>query len=1280
MKLRSHVLIIAAATLLAIIAIVSLAVVLLFQKQRDLELDRLVDTARALSLAADREFETGLASLRTLATSEHLRAGDLRIFYGESRSVLAVHEGADAIILVDPAGRQIINTRRPFGEALPQYGDPGFIEQVVTSRRPAVSNLFVGRIIQRPVISVGVPVILGGQVKYVLTLSLSPGSLQRLLAQGAIAADSLATIIDGNKIIVARTREVEKFFGKSAGPIAIAHITESPEGWRFVPRQRSRGVESSYAAHRRSEFSGWTVVIGVPTAKINAPFWQALQFIGGGIVVLLGVALGLAALFGRRIISSITALAAGANALGSRETVSMLPSAIFEIDQVRQAIETASEARNQIEAKLHYELQLVQKITENAAEAIITVNENGQVSFVNAEAERIFGFSAGELLGQSLHDKIHHSFPDGRPFPKADCPLIQSRLCGVTVKNHEDTFFRKDGSPVIVECSSAPVELNGKKICAVLIAHDIGARKRAQEELRAAHDELERRVEERTAALSRSNTLLRQKEDQLLLAQRAGHTGLWSRDLTQGTSSMSPEWLELMGFPIGDTLIRFAQFIDRVHPDDRERVKEMNRQQKIGDFDREFRIVHPVKGERWILSRGRRRISPENGHLQIMGAVIDITEHKQTEEALRRSEERLQHALTVGSMGLWERDLRTGKVQWDRRTFDIFGLDAADSVNLDLFFSRLHPDDLPAVKSAVDQTESTGAYVCEFRILRPDGKIIWLHANGGLRRDRAGTPTHLAGINFDITERKQAEDALRESEARLRAILDHNPAPVFIKDTAGRYVHVNKRFEELFGIDGENSIGKTDAELFAREQAEVFQTNDQKVLDLGHAIAFEEVTQYHDGQHTSIVNKFPLRDVQGNIYALCGIATDITERKAAEVALRELNEQLDQRVARRTQELADSQARLRSLVAELTRAEERERRRLAVELHDYLAQSLTATRMNLSRADKIAAGSNGSSKLKQILDDVQNDLTTSIDYTRTLIGELSPRVLYDLGLPAALGWIADQMGRHGLSVDVDGPRDEFSLAENDPIFLFQCVRELLWNVVKHGGTDHATIAYGRDGNRVSLAVIDNGKGFDPVTVHAASNGGGQFGLFSIRERVKLRGGHVEINSAPGAGTWVSIMLPVDHSEEVSVKTVKLDTQLSGFGGAIKIVIVDDHKVVRQGLRRVLEESGDFDIVGEAGDGAEAIAMARELKPHVVIMDVNLPTVSGIDATRDIVRERPSTIVIGLSFGSDAYVTHAMQTSGAVTCVAKEHAAEDITQAIMNAVEGRRWEMKMENGE
>ena len=129
MRLRSHVLIIVSATLLPIIAIMCVAIILLFQKGRDIELDHLVDTARALSLAVDRDFEIGLASLRALGTNQELRTRDLRAFYDEAKQALTVHEGADAIILVDPSGRQIINTRRPYDDPLPQYGDLGFIKK-----------------------------------------------------------------------------------------------------------------------------------------------------------------------------------------------------------------------------------------------------------------------------------------------------------------------------------------------------------------------------------------------------------------------------------------------------------------------------------------------------------------------------------------------------------------------------------------------------------------------------------------------------------------------------------------------------------------------------------------------------------------------------------------------------------------------------------------------------------------------------------------------------------------------------------------------------------------------------------------------------------------------------------------------------------------------------------------------------------------------------------------------------------------------------------------------
>lgn len=454
-----------------------------------------------------------------------------------------------------------------------------------------------------------------------------------------------------------------------------------------------------------------------------------------------------------------------------------------------------------------------------------------------------------------------------------------------------------------------------------------------------------------------------------------------------------------------------GDFLSRIHTDDGETVNLARRRahDPAGDgrFLYECRVVRRDGSIGWILNRAQTFFDGTGAArraVRTIGALLDITERKRSEEALRASEERLRHALLVGHMGTWERNLRTGEITWDERTYEMYGIAKDVSLSRDLFLAHVHPADLPVMEEAISRSERDGQdYKCEFRFLRPDGKMIWLSAHRGLRRDAHGVPTHIAGINYDITERKAAEEALRN-----------------------------------------------------------------------------------------------------------------------------LNEQLDRRVAQRTRELAESRARLRALVAELTMTEERERRRLAVDLHDTLAQSLAVVNLYLWRVRELLGDQAHCASFKEVLGNLDTTVDDSIKYTRSLIAELSPPVLYDLGLPAAFRWLGEQIGRHGLRVEVDGLADGFSLAQDDAVFLFQCARELLWNVVKHGFTDRATVAYGRDSDHVSLAVTDNGKGFDTQTVRANGDGRSHFGLFSIHERVELRGGAVEINSTPGAGTWVLIVLPMDR--------------------------------------------------------------------------------------------------------------------------------------------------------
>jgi PAS domain S-box-containing protein len=787
-------------------------------------------------------------------------------------------------------------------------------------------------------------------------------------------------------------------------------------------------------------------------------------------------------------------------------------------------------------------------IVENSGDAIISRGLDLKVLTWNRAAERMFGYSAEEVIGRATNDFF---IPADRLAEVAEKRELMSR--GEPVPPYDTVRLGRNGRPVDVSITQSPIrDASGCVTGVSLTMRDISERKRADEALRAAREELEQRVHERTAELSRTNNLL------------------------------------------------------------------------------------------------------------------------------RASEERLQHALTVGKMGTWEREFATGREEWDQRSYEIFGFAPGTAVDLETFISRIHPDDLGAVREAIQLTERTGAaYDCDYRVIKTDGKLVWIHAIGGLRCDSAGVATHIAGINFDITERKQAEDALRESESRMRAILDHSPAPVFIKDTGGRYVHVNRRFEELFAIPSADSVGKTDAELFASEQAQAFQANDRRVLALGYAIQFEELAQYHDGEHTSIVTKFPLRDSQGKIYGLCGIVTDITGRKAAEEALRKLNEELDQRVARRTQELAESQARLRALVGEITKTEERERRRLAVELHDYLAQMLTVSRLNIGRAGKRAVDE----VMKNRLAEAQQSVDDSIAYTRSLMAQLSPRVLYELGLPAALNWLASEMlERHGLSVEVAGESDGVNLDEERSVLAFQCARELLWNIVKHAQTNSASMSYDIQRGELSIEVADGGCGFDPETLRG--NGGGleKFGLFSVRERLELLGGRLEVISQLGRGTTVRLNLPAPTG---TLTTAAIHEHLAppavtaAATKRLSVALVDDHEVVRRGLRQVLEECADLTVVGEAKDGVEGVELAREFRPDVVVMDVNMPRMNGIEATRLITQELPSTIVVGLSFDSGEQVRQAMKASGASSCITKERAVEDIHQAIIEAVEERR-ELKMDN--
>ena len=225
--------------------------------------------------------------------------------------------------------------------------------------------------------------------------------------------------------------------------------------------------------------------------------------------------------------------------------------------------------------------------------------------------------------------------------------------------------------------------------------------------------------------------------------------------------------------------------------------------------------------------------------------------------------------------------------------------------------------------------------------------------------------------------------------------------------------------------------------------------------------------------------------------------------------------------------LMDYQERLRSLASELTLAEERERRRIAVLLHDQIGQKLAVSYIRLGQLNGPAAPPARES-LKANIDEIRQVIKQAIQDTKSLTFRISSPILYELGLAAAVEWLTEELQeQHGVVTYFDDDREPKPLDEDVQVLLFQAVSELLVNVVKHSRARHVQVSLWREEDRLHLAVYDDGLGFDPTAIRARwGRRRGGFGLFSIRERLRPFGGVLEVDSKPGFGTQVIIIVPL----------------------------------------------------------------------------------------------------------------------------------------------------------
>jgi CheY-like chemotaxis protein len=264
----------------------------------------------------------------------------------------------------------------------------------------------------------------------------------------------------------------------------------------------------------------------------------------------------------------------------------------------------------------------------------------------------------------------------------------------------------------------------------------------------------------------------------------------------------------------------------------------------------------------------------------------------------------------------------------------------------------------------------------------------------------------------------------------------------------------------------------------------------------------------------------------------------------------------------------------------------------------------------------------------------------------------------------------------GLEVELETKAELQSLSTPLKVFAFRAVQELLFNVVKHAGVGKARTSVASSGDSLVVTVGDQGRGFDPGILTTPAAG---FGLFSLRERANYIGGSLSIESAPGQGSRFTLTLPLKLGEAVqappsdqpAVGEVPAVSGPAPFPSSegIRVLFADDHRVLRQGLIKLLAGQPGIQVVGEAANGREALKLVRQLRPDVVVMDITMPVMDGIEATRRIKAEVPAVHVIGLSVVEEVEADRRMRQAGAEAFVSKSASSSELLKAIYQAARG-----------
>ncbi len=751
---------------------------------------------------------------------------------------------------------------------------------------------------------------------------------------------------------------------------------------------------------------------------------------------------------------------------------------------------------------------------------------------------------------------------------------------------------------------------------------------------------------------------------------------VWRTGASGDFVTPQPEWSAFTGQSFRE--LAGKGWLDAVHPEDRERVSVAwsTALAKQGVYESEYRLRQRSGGYREVLARAAPVTDRHGRLLEWVGVNVDVSEQRRAQRVLADSERRMHRVLD--SLYTYVAVLAHDGTVLTANTpcLNAAGISIED-VNgkpfWDTYWWSWSPHAQEKLKHAIHQARDGHSVRYEADIRVHDGEILTIDFMIAPMRDDDGAIHHLIASAVDVSDRRRTEQTLSEREQFYRQLIESMPLFTWTCLPDGSCDYICERWQKFAGPLVDPAGMFTTMHHVHPDDREMFRRVWEQAMKDGRSFQAELRLRRDDGLYRWFAcYATPILSPRGQITKWCGTSIDIDDRKQMEVALREsearlraLNSTLERRVRERTHELQERSDQLRALALDLSETESRERKRLAQVLHDHFQQLISAAKLKAGILRRRMDDEVNVQALRQI----ESLLEEAISASRSLATELSPPVLHDAGLIAALQWLVRRMEvDHQLQVELQLEGDCEPDNEQVRTIIFECVREILFNVRKHAEVEKARLTLKRLPEGILLTqVVDEGKGFEPIALERRKAGDTSFGLFSIRERLSLIGGLMKIESAPGKGTRVELSVPCISRTRPAESAARLGPHTEHthrHGAFMRVLVADDHALFREGLVSLLSQEPYLQVVAQAADGEEAIRMAREFRPDLLIVDVSMPRANGVQVTSTIARELPSTRVIGLSMHEEEDMARAMRDAGAIAYFAKSDSPEDTLLAAL----------------